>query len=92
VPIVTRVRKELSTDGTHWHIEGVCTAEGQRYSRADVAARIDGGESWLSRGGGTDVPIRTTVSCPMPPCAASPYLTTAPDHTAANNLENLPRC
>jgi hypothetical protein len=32
------------------------------------------------------------VSCPMPPCSASPYLTTAPDHTAANNLENLPRC
>jgi len=21
-----------------------------------------------------------------------PYLTTAPDHTTANNLENLPRC
>jgi len=28
VPLVTRVRKELSADGTHWHIEGVCTEDG----------------------------------------------------------------
>ena len=92
VPTVTRVRKELSADGTHWHIEGACTADGTHYPRGDVATRIDGGEPWFSSGGGTQVRIRTIVSCPMPPCSASPYLTTAPDHTAANNLENLPRC
>lgn len=92
VPTVTRVRKQLSADGTHWHIEGVCTEDGTHYSRADVAARIDGGESWSSSAGGAETRIRTIVSCPMPPCSASPYLTTAPEHTAANNLENLPRC
>ena len=92
VPIVTRVRKELSGDRTHWHVEGVCTADGIHHSRADVAASIDAGEGWFSSDGDSSVRIRTIVSCPMPPCSASPYLTTSPDHSATNNLENLPRC
>jgi hypothetical protein len=92
VPTVTRVRKQLSADGTHWHIEGVCTDDETYLPRSDVVARIDGGEAWLASGGGVEVTIRTIVCCPLPPCSASPYLTTAPDHTAANNIENLPRC
>jgi len=92
VPLVTRVRKELSADGTHWHIEGVCTEDGGHYSRKEVADRIDSGEAWSSSDGDSSVRIRTIVSCPMPPCSASPYLTTSPDHSASNNLENLPRC
>jgi hypothetical protein len=92
LPTVTRIRKELSADGTHWHIEGACTADSTHYPREVIASRIDGGEPWFSSGGATQVRIRTIVSCPMPPCSASPYLTTAPDHTATNNLENLPRC
>lgn len=92
MPTVTRVRKELSADGTHWHITGVCTEDGQHHSRADVAAAIDAGEAWFSSDGESSVRIRTIVSCPMPPCSASPYLTTSPEHSASNNLENLERC
>ena len=92
MPIVTGVRKELSGDGTHWHIAGVCTEDGRHHSRADVAARIDDGEAWYSSDGKSHVRIRTIVSCPMPACSASAYLTTTPDHSASNNLENLQRC
>jgi hypothetical protein len=92
LPIVTRVRKELSADGTHWHVEGVCTQDGNHHPKAVVAASIDGGEAWFASDGDSTVMIRTIVSCPMPPCSASPYLTTSPDHSATNNLENLPHC
>jgi hypothetical protein len=89
---VTKVRKELSSDRGHEHIEGVCTVEGTHYTRAHVARSIDAGESWFSVGGGQAARIRKISYCPRPACMASPYITTAPDHTTANNLENLPRC
>ena len=41
--IVTRVRKELSEDGTHRHIEGVCTDTGDHYTRREVVDSIDKG-------------------------------------------------
>jgi len=30
--------------------------------------------------------------CPAQHCPATPYITTAPDHTVANNLDNLLHC
>lgn len=92
MPIATKVRKELSADGSHEHIEGVCTVYGTYCSRAYVAARIDVGDAWYSSTEGTSARIRRIRRCPHEGCDASPYLTTAPDHTPANNLENLPRC
>lgn len=90
--IVTMVRKELSDDRSHEHIEGVCTADRTHYTRMHVANRIDGGEEWYSSGGGTLARVRKVAKCPKPACYAVPYLTTEPDNTTLNNLENLPRC
>ena len=39
--VVTRVRKETSADGTHKHIEGVCTNTGSQYTRLEVVSSID---------------------------------------------------
>ena len=36
MPVVTRVRKERSSDGTHEHIAGVCTMENYYYTRAQA--------------------------------------------------------
>jgi hypothetical protein len=92
MPTATHVRKEQSTDRSHEHIEGVCTADGVHYTRTHVASRIDAGEIWYSQGGGQLARIRKIPYCPRPSCLASPYITTTPDHSTANNLENLPRC
>ncbi len=92
MPTVTRVRKERSADGGHEHIAGVCTSDGIHHKRAYVAARIDAGETWWSSGGGQLARIRKISFCPRPACLANPSITTAPDHTTQNNLENLPPC
>ena len=90
--VVTRSRKELSSDGTHRHIAGVCTNEGAYYTRAQVVAALDLGESWFTSAGGATARIKKVAYCPRLGCYMSPYLTTAPDHTIANNLDNLPDC
>lgn len=92
MPVVTRVRKVQAPDGKHEHIGGVCTADGTYFSRQQVAAAIDAGEAWWSEGAGTRARIRKAPYCPYSECLTFPYLTTAPDHTTANNLENLPGC
>lgn len=92
MPVVMRVRKVQAPDGRHAHIGGVCTADGSYFSRQHVAGAIDAGEEWWSEGGGTQARIRKAPFCPVQGCLTFPYLTTAPDHTAANNLENLPGC
>jgi hypothetical protein len=90
--IVTGVRKELSEDGSHEHVEGVCTTDGTFYTRMEVASSLDAGEAWSSSAPGSLARIRKITHCPRPMCHASPYLTTEPDHTTFNNLENLPPC
>ena len=92
MPIATRVHKEPSADGSHEHIEGVCTVYGTYVSRVYVARRIEIGDAWYSSADGVSARIRRIPRCPHARCHATPYLTTAPDHTRANNLENLPRC
>jgi hypothetical protein len=92
MPTVTRVRKEQSDDRSHEHIEGVCTTDGVHHTRRRVADGIDAGETWWSQGGGKLARIKKITYCPRPACRATPYITTEPDHTTANNLEDLPRC
>lgn len=89
---VTKVRKETSTDGTHRHIEGVCTSDGTHHTRAHVVDSINAGEAWYTSGGGSQARIKPLTYCPAQGCPAKPYITTAPDHVTANNLENLPPC
>lgn len=90
--VVTRVRKEQSSDGTHQHIQGVCLQSGTYKTWAEVIAGLDRGEDWWTYGGGTTAWIKKIPRCLYPGCSVTPYITTAPDHTTLNNLDNLPSC
>jgi hypothetical protein len=92
VPTVTRVRKEQAhTPRPHDHIVGVGTADGGYYTRGQVVDGINRGELWVTSAGGTTAPIREVAYCTVAPgCPATPYITTAPDHTEVNNLDHLP--
>lgn len=93
MPTVVGVRKESSADGTHQHIAGVCTDIRLYCPRAEVVAGIDRGEAWSTKGpDGSQATIKKLRFCPAPACMVTPYITTAPDHTTRNNLDNLPAC
>ena len=92
MPTITKVRKEQSASRTHQHIEGVCTTAGVHYTRAQVVAGLRRGEDWHTSAGGRTAKIREIKGCTQPGCSLTPYITTAPDHTATNNLDNLPAC
>jgi len=90
--MVTRVRREWSSDGSHRHIEGVCTTANDHYTRRDVVDSIAQGNLWITSAGGSTAVIKPITYCPTLACHSTPYITTSPDHTAANNLEALPDC
>lgn len=90
--IVTRVRKELSTDGTHRHIEGVCTNTNTHYTRKEVVDSIADGNVWKTSADGYEAVIEPIAKCPKPSCSATPYIRTNPDSTKKDNLENLDPC
>lgn len=87
---VTKVRKELSDDGTHQHIEGVCTSDGTHYTRREVVDSINAGNTWKTQADGYEETIKVISSCPK--CSATPYIKTNPDSTKKDNLENLEAC
>jgi hypothetical protein len=89
---VTGVRKELSADGTHRHIEGVCTTSGVHYTRQEVVNSIAAGNTWTTSAGGFTATITTMTYCPKPNCLAKPYIKTNPDSSKLDNLENLSAC
>jgi hypothetical protein len=89
---VTGVRKESSADGTHRHIEGVCTNAGTHYTRKQVVDSINAGNTWKTSAGGYSETIQTMTYCPKAGCMATPYIKTKPDSTKVDNLENLPAC
>jgi hypothetical protein len=90
--VVTKVRKERAADGSHEHIEGVCTAGNAHYTRAEVAQSIKAGNAWHTSADGYSATIEVINYCPRAGCLASPYLRTNPDKTTKDNLENLDRC
>jgi hypothetical protein len=87
---VTRVRKELSPDGTHRHLEGVITNTNTHWTRGQVVASINAGNTWRTSAGGHSATITTVPYCPRGTCLASPYIKTNPNSTQLDNLENLP--
>lgn len=89
---VTAVRREPAVDGSHRHIEGVCTEAGVHYARREVVESINAGDVWQTSAGGLTAVITTTAFCPAPGCLVTPYLRTDPDSTHLDNLENLPDC
>jgi len=90
--VVTKVRKEQSADGSHRHIEGVCTTNNSHYTRQSVVDSINAGNSWTTFGGGLTATIEVISECPKAGCNAKPYIKTKPDSTKLDNLENLPEC
>lgn len=91
MPTVTQVRKELASDGVHRHIAGVC-ASNTYYARQQVVEGIRRGEDWHTYANGRKAPIREIRYCPAAGCPAMPYITTRPDDSRDDNLENLPLC
>ncbi|HEY5342662.1 MAG TPA: DUF3892 domain-containing protein [Solirubrobacteraceae bacterium] len=89
---VTEVRKELSDDGTHKHIEGVCTSDGTHYTRKEVVDSIEAGNTWKTKAAGYEATIKKISYCPQTGCLASPYIETKRDSTKKDNLENLDLC
>jgi len=89
--LVTKVRHETSSDGTHEHIEGVCV-NGVHYTRRQVVDSINLGNIWKTSTGDYQAIITVTSYCPKTACLASPYIKTNPDSTKLDNLENLPEC
>ena len=89
---VTKVRKELSDDGMHKHIEGVCTSGGTYYTRKEVVDSINEGNVWKTQADGYEATIEAISYCPKSDCLAKPYIKTNPDSTKKDNLENLDLC
>jgi hypothetical protein len=89
---VTKVRKERSADGSHEHIEGVCTDTGIHYTRQEVVDSINAGNTWKTKADGYEATIKPMAYCPRTNCLAKPYIKTNPDSTKKDNLENLDRC
>lgn len=92
--VVTKVSMEWSDEGgRHEHIEGVCTAVGTPYTRRQVVESIRAGYIWDTQGpDGSRARIHPIATCKHLGCSATPYITTNPDSTGKNNLDNLPRC
>lgn len=89
---VTKVRKETSSDGSHKHIEGVCTSNGTHFTRQQVVDSINAGNVWKTSAGGYEATIKPIAYCPKSGCLAKPYIKTNPDGTTKDNLENLDIC
>jgi hypothetical protein len=85
---IVRVRKVSSfAGGYHEHIGAVQLSTGQVLSVNDVIAAIRNGTGFYTMAGGSQARVY------VPHChrCRTPYITTSPDGTTANNLDNLPK-
>ncbi|MGH9016273.1 MAG: hypothetical protein ACRDY1_00860 [Acidimicrobiales bacterium] len=88
---VTGVRKVLSDDFSHRHLEGVCT-DRVHYTVQAVADSIDAGNVWKTKADGFEAVITVVSECPEVGCTARPYLETNRRSPRKDNLENLGLC
>jgi Protein of unknown function (DUF3892) len=91
---VTNVRMGASDQGgRHEHIVGACVSDGRIFERRRIVDSIRAGDRWVTRvPGAPDAIIHPIATCPHVGCLANPYITTSPDGTKRNNLDDLPRC
>lgn len=85
---ITRVHMVASsTGGYHEHIGAVELSTGQRLSREAVITEIRRGVVFYTMVNGQ----QARVYAPNCHRCRAPYITTSPDGTTANNLDNLPK-
>lgn len=89
---VTGVRKVMSDDLSHRHIEGVCTDDDVHHVLGDVVDSINAGNTWSTKAYGFEETIRVVDRCPVEGCTAAPYIETKPWSRRRDNLENLNLC
>src|SRR5436190_23189785 len=89
---VTRVRKVLSPDRSHRHLEGVWTTANIHYTPGEVIERMDWGSKWLARAGDRETPIQKLDRCPHQECPTTPYLAASFGTLAGLSLEDLEEC
>ncbi len=89
---VTGVRKVLSEDFTHRHVEGVCTDDRAHHNLGTVIASINAGDTWRTKAGRYEETIKVTSECPAPGCTVAPYIETNPRSPRKDNLERLDPC
>lgn len=84
---INAVRKEpAAVPVAHQHIAAVRLTNGSTLTRAQVIAHINAGDTFTTVG---DPQGRVYVhACPY--CHSGDYITTHPDGTTTNNLDNLP--
>jgi hypothetical protein len=91
---VVAVRRENAKSGPHRHIIGVCTSTGIYATNQQVVDSIRDGNVWqTSVPGEPKATIKSANTCwTGAGCPIYPYLTTLPDHSTKNNLEQLSDC
>lgn len=84
---INAVRKEpAAVPVVHQHIAAVRLSSSQSLTRAQVISCIRAGDTFTTVG---NPPGRVYVhACPY--CHSGDYITTHPDNTTTNNLDNLP--
>jgi hypothetical protein len=85
---VTKVSR-VQANG-HKHLSGVYTDSGVHYTRQEVVDSLALGNTWETSAGGFSAKIKKVTYCPYGSCMTTPYITTNPDSTKLDNLENLP--
>ncbi len=89
---VTGVRKVLSDDFRHRHIEGVITHDRVHHTLRFVVDSIRAGNTWTTKAHGHKETIKVVSECPEPGCGTSPYIETNSRSLGKDNLENLDLC
>lgn len=86
--LITKVHKEpVHAPYTHQHIAKVELSDGTRYTRQQIIDRINAGDSFYTYYQGQTAWVYVR-SCPS--CLTRNQITTTPDGTVGNNLDNLP--
>lgn len=86
--VVTRVRREPSSDGTHTHIAGVFVGD-EYFPRQQVIRSIGLLNDWVARFAGLDRPLVVVESCPFAACTDAPYIEAFGDVEASKGMSLL---
>jgi len=84
---INAVRKQpVAAPVSHQHISEVRTTGGSTFTRAQVIQKLRAGDTFTTTGN----PQGRVYEHNCPRCGSGDYITTHPDSTTTNNLDNLP--